>query len=562
MIDPGRMTVMIVDDNEANRYALNQLLRQAGYNIIEAATGKKTLQLVSNKIDLIILDVNLPDLNGFEVCAQIKGNVETRAIPVLQISASAISTHDKVKGLELGADGYIIMPVEPLEFLATVKSLLRMRVAEAGLRTTMADLRKAHDELEQRVMERTAELAAAHVREKHARKQAEESNRLKDEFLATISHELRTPLTAILGWAHLLKTQRLDNTQITDAIETIARNARTQSQLIEDLLDISRIITGKLRLETKSVALVPVIRAAVDSLRPTAETKSLRLNIVLDDSIGSLSGDPIRLQQVVYNLLSNAIKFTPPGGTIDIRLEQLGDQACITVSDTGQGISSDFLPYVFDRFRQADGSSTREHGGLGLGLSIVRHLVELHAGTVSVFSSGQGCGATFTVKLPLLSPANQETADRYSDRCANEALRLYGLKIVVVDDDVDTCEMMKTILEFAGAEVRFAHSANDALVTLQHWQADILVSDIGMPGGDGIWLIKKLRTLQLDKSIMAIAVSAYSRNDDRRRALAAGYHAYITKPIDPDEFIAIITSLVGLNWHCSAAYKLFNKSSD
>jgi PAS domain S-box-containing protein len=381
-----------------------------------------------------------------------------------------------------------------------------------------------------------------------------EANRLKDEFLATVSHELRTPLTAILGWAHMLRVKRFDEKSSANALETIERNAHAQAQLIEDLLDVSRIIAGNLRLDIRQVEPGSFIETAVEALRPAAEAKGVRIQRVLDTGVVSVAGDPARLQQVVWNLLSNAIKFTPKGGSVQVRLERIDSHIEIAVSDTGAGIKAEFLPHVFERFRQADQKTTRQHGGLGLGLAIVRHLVELHGGTVEADSRGEGQGATFVVKLPVVAVYQKEIVAGRVHPAAGDSLpayvypeRLDGLKVLVVDDEVDTRELFKAGIGQCGAEVVTAGSAREALATLQEMRPDLLISDIGMPGEDGYELIRKVRALPAARGgeIPAIALTAYARTEDRLRALRAGYQMHIVKPVELAELVAVMASLVG-----------------
>lgn len=391
-------------------------------------------------------------------------------------------------------------------------------------------------------------------RERAAREQAEEASRMKDEFLATVSHELRTPLNAILGWSGILRRKADDTESIAQASETIERNARLQAQLIEDLLDISRIVTGRMRLDVQPVELPVVIQAALDAVRPAADAKNIRLQTVLDPRAGPVSGDPGRLQQVLWNLLSNAVKFTPKGGRVQIHLERINSHVAITVSDTGPGISPDFLPYVFDRFRQADSSFTRLHQGLGLGLAIVRQLVELHGGSVEAHSAGHGYGATFTVRLPI--SIKQEVA-RYSSvrlEAKEPAVlpspleyppRLEGLRLLVVDDDPDARALLTAILNKCGAEVKAAPSAAEGLERLRQWKPDVLISDVEMPYEDGYSLIEKVRALADEEGgfTPAIALTAHVRAEDRLRALSSGFDAHVSKPMEPEELVTVIASL-------------------
>lgn len=408
------------------------------------------------------------------------------------------------------------------------------------------------DDVTERVMheEERAQLLA---QERKARQQAETANRTKDQFLATVSHELRTPLNAMLGYAQILRRSNVDEATMLRALESIERNARVQSQLIEDLLDISRIITGKLRLNVRYVDVIQVIEEAITVMRPAADAKNIRIQSVLDPQAGPVSGDPDRLQQVVWNLLSNAIKFTSKGGRVQIRLERVNSHIEIIVTDTGVGIPKKFLPYVFDLFSQADSSSTRMHGGLGLGLAITRNLVELHGGTISVTSEGEGQGATFTVALPI-SAARIDTGDlerthptAYTEVKFEPTPILEGLQVLVVDDDTDARELLFTILKQCGAEVKIAGSADEAIRILDEVEPDVIVSDVEMPRVDGYSFIRKVRSMDdtRKRRIPAAALTAHARVEDRQRALFAGFQAHIAKPVEPAELVAVIASLTG-----------------
>jgi len=391
-------------------------------------------------------------------------------------------------------------------------------------------------------------------REQQARQAAEHANKIKDEFLATISHELRTPLNAILGWTSLLRTGMAPEASAR-AIETVERNARAQAQLIDDLLDISRIISGKLRLDVTNVDLERLIHAAVETTRPAAEAKSIRLQVLIDPNAGPVSGDAGRLQQVFWNLLNNAVKFTPKSGRVQIRLERVNSHVEFTVSDTGNGIAPEFLPYVFDRFRQADQATTRAEGGLGLGLSIVRQIVEMHGGTVSVESEGEGKGSTFSVLLPRLAAVprhrNIEEERKHPKVSDDEfvsidcAPELDGLRVLVVDDEADARDLLQEVLEMCGSEVVTTSTAAEALETLRNGKFDVLVSDIGMPNEDGYTLIEKVRLLSDAEGgrTPAIALTAYARVEDRIRALKAGFQAHLPKPVEPVELAAVVASL-------------------
>ncbi|MEA5625912.1 PAS domain-containing protein [Nostoc sp. UHCC 0251] len=385
--------------------------------------------------------------------------------------------------------------------------------------------------------------------EQAARTEAERANRIKDEFLAVLSHELRSPLNPILGWTKLLQTRKFSETKTAEALATIERNAKLQTQLIDDLLDVAKILRGKLSIDASPVNLAFVIESAIDTVRTAAVAKSILLHPVLPN-IGQVSGDSNRLQQIVWNLLSNAIKFTPKGGRVEIRLQQLDNQAEIIVSDTGKGINPEFLPYIFESFRQEDVSVTRKYGGLGLGLAIVRQLVEAHGGTITADSAGVGFGATFTVQLPLL---NVEPEIKQTDKLPQPALELTGIKVLTVDDDADARELLTVLLTEYGATVLTVASAAEVLVNLESFQPDVLVSDIGMPEVDGYSLIQQIRALTAQKGgeIPAIALTAYARIEDSQRAITSGYQRHVTKPLDPEELVQAVVALAHskLNHH-------------
>lgn len=392
------------------------------------------------------------------------------------------------------------------------------------------------------------------------RQQAEnlaQVNRLKDEFLAVVSHELRTPLNAILGWSNILQNRKIDKDTTVRALETIERNAKLQKQLVEDLLDVSRIIQGNIDLKVSPVNLIPIIESAVATVRIAAEAKAIQLKLRLDRSVGLVNGDANRLQQVFWNLLANAIKFTPACGLVEVQLSavsgNMGESspptttAQIQVIDTGIGIKAEFLPYVFDRFRQENSSTTRTYGGLGLGLALVRHLVELHGGTVNVDSPGEGKGTTFTVKIPLLQESSKAGDLSSSEEVTPHSLN--GLQILVVDDDADSREFLDFALTSYGAEVLAAACASEAIAAFKQFNPDVLVSDLGMPGEDGYTLIRMVRMLESKqgKNIPAIALTGYARDSDRDKALAAGFGLHMSKPVDTEELVAAIAKLSSRN---------------
>jgi signal transduction histidine kinase/CheY-like chemotaxis protein len=430
----------------------------------------------------------------------------------------------------------------------------------------MEEAKRLDMELEERVRRRTAELNQVIelkdqllIREQRARSDAEAANRGKDEFLAFVAHELRTPLNAILGWAQLMRFEMGNEAQRTRAGEVIERSALAQSRIINDILDVSRIITGNLQLDMQSLDFAAVVRAGIEAARPAIDTKGIHLDTMLDESIGAVIGDSSRLQQVVGNILSNSIKFTPAGGRIGISLNRAGDLARLIVTDTGDGISPGFLPFVFDRFRQAEGEMTRRQGGLGLGLAIVNHLVKLHGGTVEASSEGEGKGSAFTMNLPLAPDSQVEpnVSDTESHDLHARSERLEGLWVAVVDDDPDARELMRAVLEAAGARVTTCGSCEDALAlfsnrstaALAPRRPDVVVADIAMPGKDGFDLIRALRRLEATRggAIPALALTGFAGEEARLRSLAEGYQEHLTKPLRMDELVTTIARLAGSN---------------
>ncbi|MBD2112487.1 MULTISPECIES: hybrid sensor histidine kinase/response regulator [Cyanophyceae] len=661
-------TILHIDDNEANRYIVRRILQNAGFAVVEAATGFAGLEAIGlHQPALIILDVKLPDLNGFEVCRQIKADPLTRFIPVLHLSASFVKSQDKAEGLDSGADGYLAQPVEPIELLATVRSLFRIRQAEelalisarewqttfdaindsvylldqqggilrcnqavmrllgkpaedilgkihyelmndtlgvgdgtcfyrakethqrqilelqsqkrwfaktmdpvlnefgtfTGAVLTLVDItnrKQIEDERKQAeiiLQERNLRLDALYETTREQADQLRQANRIKDEFLAVLSHELRSPLNPILGWAKILQTKQQDAAKTQYALETIERNARLQAQLIEDLLDVSRILQGKLSLNTVPVDLPFTIKSALETVQLAAEAKSIQIETTFEPNVGQVLGDSGRLQQVIWNLISNAVKFTPQGGNVQVRLEQIEaveehvtpphrpvTYAQITVSDTGKGITASFLPYVFDYFRQADSTTTRSFGGLGLGLAIVSHLVELHGGTVQAASLGEGQGSTFIVRLPIIAASKLDSNQSLSHN--RSELHFNGLRVLFVDDERDSRELVSFLLEQQGATVTQVGTAHEALSHLQQAEFDLLISDIGMPDMDGYGLIRHIREQSSAQSrdILAIAITAYAGESNQQKVLAAGFQQHITKPIEPETLLKTIWTLV------------------
>jgi len=637
-------TILTVDDNAGARYAAARILRNAGYRVLEAANGSDALALVKGEQpDLVLLDVRLPDISGLEVCKRIKADPATAFIPVLQMSASFVNTRDTVRGLESGADAYLTEPIEPSVLLATVKALMRLRLAESALRESEARHRllfesnplptwlvdaaslailavntaavtaygytreefldmtllslmprdehpsfvAAAAQAEERVLEpsrqvkkdgavldveitlapvplrgREARLVIAtdvterrrieqaraelFVREREAREQAEAANRAKDEFLAMLSHELRTPLNATYGWARILRRSDLDPATVHRAVDVIERNTTLQSKLIDDLLDVSRIISGKLSLRLEPLDFGEVVVAATEAARSHAEANGLRLEVDVKLREATVSGDRHRLQQVLGNLLSNAVKFTPRGGVVTVRMEAGRGEARVIVRDTGAGIKPEFMPYIFERFRQADSSSARAFSGLGLGLAIVRHLVELHGGTVTAHSAGrQGEGATFTVTLPLARGVRVVDHAFGEPPPLSTEPRLDGVHVLVVDDDDDGRALVTAVLESAGARVTPAASTAEGLTALDVTVPDVLVSDIGMAGDDGYMFMQEVRRRLAVKGIRmpAMALTAYAMADDAARALEAGFEVHVAKPVEPAYLIGLVARL-------------------
>lgn len=646
--------ILVVDDDEAKRYGIVRLLRSQGFSITEAGSGREALERAQERPDLVVLDVRLPDMNGFDVCRRLKQDRLTSGILVLHMSATLVDSQHRAEGLDAGADGYLTDAAHPSEFLATVRALLRARNAERALREserrfellvrsvsdhaiftcdeqtrivswnegvervlgypadrfvnrTYASVfasrpefandldvarrdgqleyeRWVHhedgsrfyaagsvtaiigdggeiagfvsvvrDATERRQFEdERAELLAA---EHEARAHAERLNRLKDEFLATLSHELRTPLSAILGWTQLMQADRLSAEEMREGIGVIDRNAQAQAQLIEDLLDVTRIISGKLRLTLERVDLAVAINGAIESIRTAADARRIRIDVDSAADAGAISADPTRLQQILWNLLSNAVKFTPENGDIKIQARRLENHIEITVTDNGQGIEPQFLPYVFDRFRQADGSTTRSKGGLGLGLAIVRHLTELHGGTIEAQSAGKGYGATFRLRLPLASPVLAPNAPSETvlpagpSRGDGETPDLAGRTVLVVEDDPDGRALICKLLSRCGAKVQAAENAAQGKELFQAARPDLLISDIGMPNEDGYSFIRRIREVEAGSTqpVPAIALTAYAQSDDRRRALRAGFQMHLPKPVVPAELLAAVGSLCARN---------------
>lgn len=679
MTNAEKVNVLMVDDHPENLLALEAILESLGQNLVKAHSGEEALRCLLNRdFAVILLDVQMPGMDGFETATLIRQRQRSRHTPIIFLTAFSTSDSFVFKGYSKGAVDYLLKPIDPeilkskvavfidlfqknqevkkqAEQLAAINAELReseekfrrlsacspvgISVADIDGRCTYTNpryqaitgitleeslgegwMQAVHPEDRERVISEwinytrrrqeyasefriehkegsirwvqfrssvmlcekgkaigyvgtlediTArkegeEARAAILREQIARQQAEAANRLKDEFLATLSHELRTPLNSILGWARLLRTRNFDPETTAKALETIERNAKLQAQLTEDILDVSRIIRGKLRLALCPVNLVEVIEGALDAAKPQAEAKNILLQTWSDFDGIQVFGDRNRLQQIVWNLISNAIKFTPEGGKVEIKVEPAGAWALLKVIDTGIGINKQFLPFVFDRFRQADGQTTRTYGGLGLGLAIVHHLVKLHGGSVVAESDGEGMGSTFTVKLPLkketvaellINRAEEATIEcpppsshpqaQKSPLSATPALT--GLRVLVVDDDPDVRELVAVVLEEYGAKVTAVSSAPEAINALPQLQPDVLVSDIGMPEEDGYSLIRQVRNLDAErgKILPAAALTAYAREEDCQGALDAGFQMHLSKPVDTAKLVMAVANLAG-----------------
>jgi signal transduction histidine kinase len=524
---PARL--LVVDDEESVAVTVGEVLRQEGYEVETASSGNEAMTLMdSAEFDLVLTDLHMEGGDGLSVLSELRRRAPFTISIVLTGFASVESA---IGALRQGAYDYLIKPCIIDDLKMTVRRGVdhrRLMLAEQQARKHLEELNR---ELEQRVEDRTAELTR--VNEELAA-----ANQSKDVFLATLSHELRTPLTPILGWINLLRTGALDESGLGQALDVIERNARLQSRLIDDLLDISRIATGKLRFEPKPVDLNQVAEAAIETVRANAEQQRVTLAVTLTPQPLVVSGEPVRLQQIIWNLLSNAVKFTEPGGRVELRTEATDGEARVRIEDTGIGIAQDFLPHVFDRFRQADGTRTRRYSGLGLGLAIVDALTKLHKGRVTAESKGPGQGSRFTFTLPRVAEAQPVTGPEPLPTLTNICHR-----VLVIDDSPDTLELLHTLFEQKGSQVVSAGSAAEALRLAAEHAPSIIISDIGMPGMDGYELLAALRRMPKLALVPAIAVSGYAMDEDRARALRAGFAAHLSKPIDIDRLFALIQQL-------------------
>jgi signal transduction histidine kinase len=522
--DPARL--MVVDDEESLRITTAAILEQEGYVVDTASSGDEAIELLNkDDYDLVLTDLHMEGGDGLSVLNRIRRQAPLTISIVLTGFASVESA---IAALQEGAYDYLIKPCDIESMKHTIRRGVEHRRLMLAEQKARADLRQLNLDLEQRIEQRTAEL-------RHLNAELADANRAKDVFLATLSHELRTPLTPVVGWIKLLRSGTLDAKSVAQALDAIERNAWLQSRLIDDLLDTSRIATGKLHFEPKPTDLNVAVKAAVDTVRASAAQRNIELAVSLWPSAMVVMGEPVRLQQIAWNLVSNAIKFTDPGGRVDITTELEGAQAKLTVIDTGVGIEPEFLPHVFDRFRQADGSTSRRHGGLGLGLAIADALAKMHGGRLEAQSAGVGQGATFTLCVDV-APGSRVASEAVNEKRHS----LDGLDVLIVEDSPDTLMLLSTIFRREGANVTTAASAAEALDRAATRRPHIIVSDIGMPDVDGYQLLEQLRLLPELTDVPAIAISGYASEDDRERALSVGYLALVPKPIDVDVLFNLI----------------------
>jgi signal transduction histidine kinase/ActR/RegA family two-component response regulator len=551
MSSKNPVNILMVDDQPGKLLSYETILADLGENLIRANSGNEALeQLLRKEIAVVLVDVCMPELDGFELASMIRTHPRFRRTAIILISSVMVEDVHRLKGYDSGAMDYVSVPIIP--------EILRAKVAIfADLYRKTEALEQLNRELEQRVVERTAQIETALKKAEDARRESDAANQLKDEFLAVLSHELRTPLNAITGWAHMLQAGGLDLATQRKAVDTINRNALLQARLISDLLDVSRIVSGKLHLDLKPVDLPAVIRAAADTLRVAAEEKEIQIDVAIECKPSPLQGDAFRLQQVVWNLLSNAIKFAPRKGNTQISLTQTNSHVELIVQDNGPGIRPDLLPHIFAPFRQGDSSSTRSHQGLGLGLAIVHNLMQLHGGTVQAMNRKDGPGALFKVVLPcnVSAPEAPEVAQPIDPHRGEDAdwlqsgTALRGARFLVVDDEADAREVVTMILERCGARVLVASSASDAFEILQQELPDVLVADIEMPGEDGYSLVRRIRLLPAEGGgrTIAVALTAHAAAHDLPRLMRAGFQRHVPKPLQPGELIRAIADLIRPN---------------
>jgi signal transduction histidine kinase len=528
---PARL--LVVDDEENIVLTISEVLRLEGYEVDVASSGQEAVALLERgpEYDLVLTDLHRDEGDGISIW--LVGRAPTPLTIVVVLTGFA-AVESAIAALRHGAYDYLTKPCIIAELIHTVGRGIehrRLMLAEREARTGLEELNR---ELEHRVEERTAELS----RVNH---ELTEANRMKDIFLATLSHELRTPLTPVLGWVNLLRSGAASDVQmLAQGLDAIERNARLQARLVDDLLDISRIVSGKLRIEWEPVDLCAVVSSATEPVRADASTRNIELVVELPTCPLVVQGAPVRLQQVVWNLLSNAVKFTTRGGRVTVRAWRESGEARVEVTDTGIGIPPEFLPHVFDSFRQADGSTTRQYGGLGLGLAIVRALTELHGGRVVAESEGEGRGARFTFSLPCAA-AEEEVVESKPEVLPETEEK--GVPVLVVEDSVETLELLETLFTHKGYEVVGAGSAAEAVRRARERRPGLIISDISMPGTDGYALLAELRRMPGLEAVPAIALTGHAMDEDRARALAAGFAVHIPKPVDPDELLRVVRRL-------------------
>jgi signal transduction histidine kinase len=518
--------LLVVDDEESLRITTAAIFEKEGYVVDTASSGDEAIDLLGKEdYDLVLTDLHMEGGDGLSVLNQIRRHAPLTISVVLTGFASVESA---IAALQEGAYDYLVKPCDIESMKHTIRRGVEHRRLMLAEQKARADLQQLNLDLEQRIEERTAELTRLNA-------ELADANRAKDVFLATLSHELRTPLTPVVGWIKLLRSGTLDEKSVAQALDAIERNAWLQSRLIDDLLDTSRIATGKLHFEPKPTDLNATVKAAVDTVRATAASRNIELSMTLWPSSLIVLGEPVRLQQIAWNLVSNAIKFTDPGGKVNITTHLAGKQAQLTVVDTGVGIEPEFLPHVFDRFRQADGSTSRRHGGLGLGLAIADALAKMHGGRLEAKSDGVGNGATFSLRMEL-APNDKVAAETVATKRHSFA----GLEVLIVEDSPDTLLLLSTIFRREGATVTTASSAAEALSLAVTNRPHLIISDIGMPDVDGFQLLEQLRLLPGLGAVPAIAVSGYASEEDRESALAVGYLSLVAKPIDVDVLFNLI----------------------
>ncbi|HET8781503.1 MAG TPA: response regulator [Pyrinomonadaceae bacterium] len=523
----GRL--LVVDDEESLRITTAAILEREGYSVDTASSGDEAISLLAQTdYDLVLTDLHMEGGDGLSVLNQIRRHSPFTISVVLTGFASVESA---IAALQEGAYDYLVKPCDIDSMKHTIRRGVehrRLMLAEQKART---DLEQLNLDLERRIVERTAELTRLNL-------ELADANRAKDVFLATLSHELRTPLTPVVGWIKLLRSGNLDEKSVAQALDAIERNAWLQSKLIDDLLDTSRIATGKLHFEPKPTDLNTVVKAAIDTVRESAATRNIDLSVNLWPSIMVVMGEPVRLQQIVWNLISNAIKFTEPGGKVTVVTKHQDSQARLVVTDTGIGIAPEFLPHVFDRFKQADGSTSRRHGGLGLGLAIADALAKMHGGKIMAESEGAGQGSCFTFQVELA------TSERVApEHVAKRTHSLLGLDVLIVEDSIDTLTLLSAVFSREGANVTTAASAAEALESAVSKRPSVIISDIGMPDIDGYQLLEQLKVIPGMNEVPAIAISGYASDEDRERALGTGYRALVPKPIDVEELFDLIHGL-------------------